>query len=251
MNDFEIGGSDRVYAIPQDPETRQDLLMIDRQTKEDVRIRHRLYVNSDWECNTITLTVIETLARVLHAHIKDSGVGVLDKDYGNVLDFYGLLLVTASNRKNAKAEKNGNINIVFKKGVGVDEIVSDDTPKDMKEQEYIAIEAFCTDVNDEEFTQAMLKVDRMARKQLNDKNGILLPKNFMAVTIARTFMENVYRQLVQKSVLADKQKVTINFNDIVEIHATKNDDGVIISLTPGMAAKLIIKYDGATEREED
>ena len=250
MNDYELGGGDKVFAIPQYPETRQDLLMVDRQTKEDVRIRHRLYINSDWECNTITLTVLETLARVLHAHIKDNGVGILDKDYGNAIDFYGLLLVTASNRKNAKAEKNGNINIVFKKGIGVDAIVSDDTPKDVKDTEYVSMDAFCTDVNDEEFTQAMLKVDRMARKQLNDKNSILLPKNFMAITIARVFIDNLYRQLVQKAVLSDKSKVTINFNDIVEIHATKKDDGVIISLTPGMAGKLIIKYDGVTEREE-
>ena len=58
----EIIGS-KNYIIPMDPETRDDLLSIDRATKEDLRERHRLYLDNDWTCNTIANTVIESLNR--------------------------------------------------------------------------------------------------------------------------------------------------------------------------------------------
>ena len=62
-NMMEMGN--KMYIIPQDVETREDLLNVDRNTKEDIRLKHRLYLNSDWECNTVANTVVEALIKIL------------------------------------------------------------------------------------------------------------------------------------------------------------------------------------------
>ena len=66
----EYEAQSKLYIIPQDGETREDLLCIDRFSKEDLRLKHRLIVNSDWEMNTITNTLLEALIKVLYSQIK-------------------------------------------------------------------------------------------------------------------------------------------------------------------------------------
>lgn len=239
----------KMYIIPQDVETREDLLAIDRATKEDIRLKHRLYLNTDWACNTVANTVVESLVKILYSHIKDNGVRVLDAG-DTELDFYDLIDIAASNKKNEAAEKTGNINVKFRPGRAVDAIVADDTPRENKDFPFVEITAAYSYPDDMERTQAMLKIDKVSRKILADKYSFILPKDFEAVATAVVFIENIYRHLVQKIVLTGKPSAMINFNDIIEFHAAKKGDSIDIRLRPGMGAKLIIKSDEETEEED-
>lgn len=240
----------RMYIIPQDVETREDILNIDRSTKEDIRLKHRLYLNSDWECNTVSNTVVEALVRILYSHIKDNGVHVLDTLDDNELDFYGLLTIAASNKRNESAEKTGNINVKFKPGYRVKEIIELSKNNVNEEYEFIAIDAAYSYPDDTDRTAAVLKVDKIARKVLADKYSLILPKDFQAVATAVVFLENLYKHLIYKVTSTEKTSTMINFNDIIEFHATRKGDEIDIRLRPGMGAKLIIKSDESTEDED-
>lgn len=242
---------DRGPIIPMDPETREDLLNVDRKTKEDLRERHRLYINNDWELTTITTVVIESLVRVLYSQVRNNGVSILSKDYGGVLNYYDLLEIAATYKENAKAEKTGNINVKFGAGSKVDDIISDDVPEKDKENEYMEIVAAYSFPDDEDRTKSIRAVDKVARKTIFDKYNIMLPKDYMAIATSVIYLENLYKYLVQKAVLTGKPSVTINFNDIIEFHAIRKDDKLTIKLRPGMGAKLIIKSDADTEFEDD
>jgi len=241
----------KLYVIPLEEESRQDLLNVDRNTKEDLRRKHRLYTNTDWEGNTIANATVETLIRILYANIKENGVSILATDEDGTLNFYDLLELAASNKVNESAEKNGNINVKFFPGTKVDEIISDDIPREDKTIEYISADAAYSYPDDSDRTKAMLKVDQIARKTLADKYSIILPNNYMAIALTCVFLENIYRELIQKIVLLNKSAVTINFNDLIEFHAIRKKDGVDIKLRPGMGAKLIIKSDESTEADDD
>lgn len=243
----------KMYIIPGDDETRRDILAIDRSTKEVLRQKHRLYCNTDWESNTIATITIETLGKILYSHISDNGVSILDAENGDgaYINFYDLLEVTATNKKNGKAEKNGNINIVFYTGEKVDSIIADNTSNEDRKFEYITAEAAYIFPENADLTTAMLKIDKLARKQLADKYSIILPKDYMAIAATVIFIEELYRELIRKLILTEKNKVTINFNDVIEFHASRKNDGVVINCTPGMGAKLIIKNDMSTEEELD
>lgn len=249
MRDEEMMGT-KMYVRPGNEETRRDLLSIDRNTKEVLRQKHRLYCNTDWECNTIATVAIETVCRVLYSHIVDNGVSILDSDAAPTVNFYDLIEVTAGNKKNSKAEKNGNINVVFYTGDKVESIISDNTAEEDRTFDYIAADAAYSFPDDTDLTTAMLKIDKLARKLLADKYSIILPKDYMAIATTAIFLEELYRELIRKLILTGKPKVTINFNDIVEFHATKKDDGAIVTCTPGMGAKLIIKSDISTEDDD-
>jgi hypothetical protein len=247
----EMSYGSKLYVIPQDEETRRDLLNVDRNTKEDLRNKHRLHVNVDWESNTIANTTIEVLIRVLYANIKENGVSVLNVDDNGMLNFYDLIELAATNKINESAEKNGNINVKFYPGELVDGIIADDVAREDKQYEYISSEAAYSYPDDIDRTNAMLKIDKLARKTLADKYSIMLPKDYMAVATTCVLVENIYRELIQKIVLTNKPAVTINFNDLIEFHAIRKKEGVDIKLRPGMGAKLIIKSDESTEADDD
>ena len=253
MGSLDMSYSDtRLYVIPADQETRDDLLSIDRRTKEMLRMRHHIYANSDWECNTVATVVLETFLKVLYSHIRQNGVTVLSDDADNTLNFYDLIEIAASNKKSESAEKSGNINVKFKPGKDVKDIISDNVPDDQKTVDYInATDAYAY-AEDSALTNAMLKIDHLARKTLKDKYSILFGKNFHAMAITYIFIENLYRHMVTKIVQLDKNSVMINFNNIIEFHAIKKKgNSVEIHLRPGMGAKLIIKSDESTESDDD
>ena len=250
MQELEV--MDKQQPItPHDEENRRDLLNIDRNTKEDLRKRHRLYTNTDWENNTIATVTLETLVRILYTNIKENGVEILNADENGNLNFYDLIELAATNKHNESAEKVGNINVKFFPGDKVKDIIEDDIPREDKEYEYMAADAAYSYPDDSDRTYAMLKIDKLARKVLADKWSIILPKDFMAISTTCIFLENIYRELVQKIVLTGKSSTTINFNEIIEFHAIKTKDGLDIKLRPGMGAKLIIKSDESTEIESD
>ena len=249
---MEYGQTQSVNLIrPQDPSSYEDLAIVDRLSKEDLRLRHRFIINNDWELNTIATTVIESLGKILYSHIHSHGVSVLSDDDDNALNFYDLIEVAATMKINENAEKNGNINIKFRAGDAVDAIVADNVPRSEKEVEFIAADAAYSYPDDPARTEAMLKIDSIARKLVADNRNIMLPKKFQAIAACNIFIENIYRQLTQR-IASGKTTHMINFNDIIEFHAIKKgDDGIEFKLRPGMGAKLIIKSDEATEADDD
>ena len=236
----------QVFVIPPDPQAREDLNQIDRFTKEDVRLRHRLYNNSDWLCNTIAYTVVLSLVGILHTSIRDAGIQVLENGKRR-LNFYDILEIEASNRKNEKAEKTGNIVPVFFPGLKADDIISDDVKREDRQVEYIEASAAYSYPDDPERTAAMLKIDKLARRILADKHQIILPKDYMAIAPTVIMLENTYRYLIDKLLATGKPQVTVNFNDLIEIHALKKGDGVVLTMTPGMVAKRSLKGDDLKE----
>lgn len=246
---FETGT--KMFTIPQEKAAKEDLLCIDRATKEMLRLKHRLYINSDWEANTIATNLIENLIKILYTHIKENGVEILEVEDNGFINFYDLLEISASNKVNEKAEKVGNINVKFRPGSKIKDIISDDIPIEDKTYEVTTMEAAYTFPDDEATTSAMLKVDRISRKMLLDKYSIMLPASWQAIATTCIFLENIYRQLVSKIVLTGKPSSMINFNDIIEFHATRKADGIDVKLRPGMGAKLIIKSDESSEYEDD
>lgn len=246
MFNEELG--DRVPIIPTNPETREDLLNVDRQTKEDLRERHRFYMNNDWDLTTVATVTIECLTRVIYSQVRNNGIQILKKDYGGVLNFYDLLEIAATYKENQKAEKTGNINVKFGPGPRVDDIISEDAKP---ENSYIEAVAAYSFPDDEDRTKSIRNVDKIARKTIFDKYNIMLPKDYQAVAATAIYLEDLFRYIIQKLVLSGKKKVSINFNDIIEFHAEMKNDKACINCTPGLGAKLIIKSDKDTEFEDD
>jgi len=240
------------YVYPIDPESREDILSIDRLTKEHIRLKHRLILQSDWETNTVTNAVMETSLRVMYAQILNMGINILDEDMDNTLVFYDLIEIAASNKYNESAEKTGNINVVFTPGSKVPEIISDNVPMENKQFVYSPVDTAYIINGDEAMTSVMKRIDSIARKLLHDKYSLTLPKDWMAIAAAYTFLENLYHALIQKLVTSDRKTVMINFNDLIEFYAQKDKNGnAQIFIRPGMCAKLIIKSDATTEADED
>ena len=238
----------RVY--PVDPESRDDVLAIDRRTKEDLRLRHRLYMEADWDCNTITHALLANMRRVLNAEICHQGVSILDSSFDNVFSFYDLISIAASNKKNTSAEKMGNINVKFIPGAKVPSIIADNTDNNGESKiEYIKIED-CYKVENEAVTSAMLKIDTMTRREMRDRYNVIMPKDWEAVAVTYVFLEDLYRHIIMKLVASEKNQAMINFNDLIEFHAQKKGDSAQIFIRPGYESKLIIKSDKASEEDD-
>ena len=253
MTEFQGAMSaSRPYVYPIDKESRDDVLIVDRLTKEELRLKHRLYLQTDWESNTVANAVMETALRVMYAQIMNMGVHVLDDDMDNTLIFYDLIEIAASNKKNESAEKTGNINVIFTPGERVKDIISDDTPINERKIEYCDFRKVYTIPDDEALTNVMHRIDTIARKLLLEKYSLALSADWSAIATAYIFLENMYRQLIMKLNASDKKMVIINFNDLIEFYAQKNSNGEAQVFTrPGMGAKLIIKSDATTEADED
>lgn len=236
------------FIIPmEDPETTSDIRSIDRKTKEDVRIEHRILISSDWECNTIATITVETLIGILYSHIVKNGVGVLDETDSDSLNFYDLITISSSYKENTSADKTGNLNIMFLVGKDVEKIIYDED-----EPEYIEPKAKYSFADNIGLTQAFQKIDALARRRLKDNYNILMPKDFTAIGVCYIFMKNLYRFLLLKLSKSESNSIIINFNDILEFYAVKkkdNPEGADIYIRPGMGAKLIIKSDVSTEAD--
>lgn len=244
---FEVP-TGKPYIYPIDPEARNDILSIDRMTKQELRVKHHSFINSDWEANTIATVFVEVMIKSLNSQINNEGIRILDESYNNVLNFYDMLLIAATSKRNESAEKIGNINVKFMPGRLVDEIISRDYDK---EPEFITPEAAYTIEEDEALTSAMLKLDSIVRNILQEKYAIVCPYPWQTVAVTYIFIESLYRTLVQKLVSSGQKKVMINFNEYIEFNASMKDEKVTVSLHPGMAAKLIIKDDGVTEADDE
>lgn len=250
MNDFDVSvdkirGNTILYIIPQDPENKTDLLNVDMATKEDVRRLFKFFVSNNWHCNTIANSVIENLIRSLSLELRNT------RNSNAKINFYDLFEAYVTVKRDENAEKEGNINIAFKALPKMEEIIADNTPREDREYVYTSPAVKFGYGEKDPRTKAMLLLDRISRKELNDKNAIVLPNEWMAISIGYIFIENIIRELIKKITLTNKPSASINFNDNIEFHAIVKNEGLVISMRPGMNAKLLIKSDELTEIEDN
>jgi len=246
--------SRRTCDAPQDPATRDFLYSIDRQTKIDVAEKFGINIDFDWYCNTIANNVIESIIKALAADMQAEMAPRAS------LNFYDLFTAQVTTKRNTKAEKEGNINISFQAGPVAEELISETKRKDqvpveqVKALDYFHIEDPEADQHDVDLmNQAYLAVDQQARYALSQNYGIVLGKGaeMVAFAICYTFIKNIFSGLLlQLGEHPDQTLATVNFNDNIEFHALIKDGGVILSMRPGMNAKLLIKSDAMTEAVE-
>lgn len=250
MSGFDnvLDGGNRMLIFPSNPNDRIDLQAIDQKTKEDLRLRHKIFIQKDWECNTTAYLFISNMCRVINSHILENGVEVLVHAEGSELNFYDLFKVSVTNKKNESAEKTGNINVKFNTEKKADVIIADYENTDNTYIDSKVAYVFPDDIN---LTNAFLKIDELTRLKAKDKFDVIIPNKWMSVAITHIFIENVYRYMIEKIVKTDKNSIMINFNDIIEFHVMRKNDGFMVKLRPGYGAKLIVKSDESTEAEND
>lgn len=245
-NKMEYQLNDRLYIIPQDPENRISLLNVDRHTKEDVRLSHRVFIDHDWQANTIANAYIEMIIQALGMDVKNTG------NANAAWNFYDYMTAHVTVKRNEDAEKEGNINIAFEIGPKVEEIITDDTLPENRAYTLITPEAAFSFPTNPAKNAAYLKIDKVARMSLNEKYSIVIADDWIVTAVAVNFFANIIRELLYEVANSGKKAASINFNDNIECHAVlKGDDKVSIMLRPGMNAKLLIKSDETTEAEDD
>ncbi|MCM1214078.1 MAG: hypothetical protein NC548_06110 [Lachnospiraceae bacterium] len=244
----------RICDAPQDPVTRDFLYAIDRQTKIDVAEQFGVTIDRDWWCNTIANNTVEAIIKALATDMQTEGAPRAS------LNFYDLFIAQVTTKRNTKAEKEGNINISFQAGPTAEALITEVKRKDQQAVEQVrAIDFFHIEDPDadqhelELMNQAYLAVDTQARYAMSQNYGIVLGQNteMVAFAICYTFIKNIFSGLLlQLGENPEQTLATVNFNDNIEFHALIKDGGVILSMRPGMNAKLLIKSDAMTEATE-
>jgi len=249
--------NERLYIIPQDEETRLSILNIDRKTKEDVRNIYKIFTEHDWQNNTTANVLIETL-------IKSLAYEITSDQQNGPLNFFDLFTVSITVKRNEDAEKEGNINISFKPGKEAQRII-ETYDKDIAEDsgvkprlelllypdpttgKFVKNDYF----DSQKEIERLFKIEKATRLDLSDKYTINIPdKSAATITIAYVFIKNIFKYLIEKLKLTNKPSASVNFNDNIEFHALMKGDEILLTMRPGMNAKLLIKSDETTEAEE-
>lgn len=102
----------------------------------------------------------------------------------------------------------------------------------------------------------MAYIDKKASQVLANRYGIYLSEAWVATTVATIVLQSAIKQLTAKMKTTGKKSASINFNDLIELHVSckeneeaEKEGNIIITITPGMEAKLLIKSDEMTETE--
>ena len=239
--------SQRYYVVPEEPATREFLLSVDRRTKGDVEKRFNIHIDHDWYCNTIADQTIEALITSLKMDtVADNCV--------KAINFYNMFTAKVSLKMNENAEKEGNVNISFEPGVDALALISDPIPENEKEYTVQpAEEAFALEGVSEEMIQMYDRLDAFARYSLSSNFGITISSKLhkLCTAVTYVFFENIFRGLLHE--LAENPEVgmsKLNFNDLIEMHASFKDGGVILTMRPGAFGKLTIKSDNIGNVED-
>ncbi len=254
-NNFIV--NERLYIIPQDEETRLAILNIDRKTKEDLRNIYKIWTEHDWQNNTTTNVLVETLIKSLAHEIVNSQKSL-------PLNFFDLFTASVTVKRNEDAEKEGNINVSFNPGKEAKRIIEtydsniqeDDSVRprlelllypDPNTGKFVQNEYF----DSQKEVERLWRIEKATRLELSEKYTINIPdKSASTITIAYVFIKNIFRYLIEKMKLTNKQSASVNFNDNIEFHALMKNNEILLTMRPGMNAKLLIKSDETTEAEE-
>lgn len=258
--DFNV--TERMLIIPQQEENRQFLLSVDRRAKELARKKFLLFIEYDWQANTIATCTLSNLINILRLNIIGQSSDILnilseDEDHSQYVNLLGLLKIIPTIRSNNRAEKAGSINCKFIPGPRIEEIIGDNTPREMSGdiEKYKPEEYYLT--GDNKRDSAWEKFDKLVRMELSSKYKIMLPHHFDAIAITDCYLESLYRELILRLAASNGEEFSIstNVNDYFEIYAISTMDangalGVKFTMTPGMYGKKGIKDDFTTENED-
>lgn len=261
MNVFDYSGSQRIRrsaVIPQDADTIRFLYDVDCQTKCDVESHFDPcpIINYDWHCNTIANATVEGFIKSLNTDMKEHMAKTAQ------LNFYNLFSIKVTTKVNEDAEKEGNINVSFYPGPTAIELISLDKPDvEVPKTKTTFGEFFKIEIPDEDtsvveaINAKYADIEQYIRYGLSNNYGIAIPTDnaFMTFAICYHFILNIFRKLLRElGANPDQNQVSVNFNDLIEFHASRNEnDEVILVMRPGLTAKLLIKSDETTEDEDD
>ena len=248
--DFEYGGHrsySRNYIIPQDPHDYKILEAVCNRTREDVYSRYQFPIDDTWIINTIANSFLETMLHVLSYTMKSQSM-----NDGIGIDFYDILRITVSYKKNESAEKEGNINVFFEPGERIERLISEGPVLEYTGDPVALKDAF--GVEDPEENKFYLDLDSKARYEIAQTYALRMRHEYQAIAITYTFFVDLFSELLVRAaaeskdaVEGDETLVTVNFNDNVEIHCAVKDGLAQFMMRPGKNAKLIIKSDALTE----
>lgn len=231
--------------VPTTDENLRFFGNVERKTKELLRKRFKINVTSDWEIYTISITTIHSACILLASKMRSN---FWEPDS---VEFYDMLTVGSSNRKNNKAEKTNNINCIFVAGDAIEKISSD--PDNFWNQPQMrAADAFLPDSQDPEFPwnwKELRAIAKNAAYMLSYNHGISVAERDLAIILATAyvFLENCYKQLIIDTVSREDKlitKVTYELGTLIRLNGRESDNQTItIELTPGPGAKKIIKDD--------
>lgn len=247
MKSFEADfySNKKLLVIPQEPDAFAKLQSIDRKTRYDCGAKYGIVSGSDWQMNTIANECLENLIQFLALGMQTSAT--------TAINFYDLFFVKATNRISEKADKEGNINIVFQPGPRAIELISLPEPLKIETQVKAKDEFMFPDPEgaDRDIQETFRRIDQAARYQLAKKYRLMMldDMDYAAIAVLDQFVLNLFTYMLYE--LGQDPKLTmssINFNDNVEFHALREgDDKIMLTMRPGMNAKLLIKADNATE----
>ena len=252
------------FEIPNDAEMHEKLKEVDEKSIIEAESR-KMRGFCSWMFTTVATVYLENLVKFLS--LKMTGeIGE------SSIDFCDLISCSASTRTNEDAEKEGNINISFRPGDFILNLLESDIDKeefiniirdeykipselpDMKEIHSAVIEKF------DESMKILYTIDKTAQKEIYEKNGFVLPDPWLATKIAFIYVKQIYIHLLR--LMEDGSRAaSINFQDLIEFHCrlvneNSNEDGseervLKFILRPGVNAKLFIKSDEITEFGEE
>lgn len=240
--------------IPQDPIERERLKAIDEQTKVDVDLKYDIITNQTWHCTTITDTVIRCFVRQLHEDMLQSGSRMAR------LNFYDVFSAAATIRSNEKAEKEGNLIVFFSPGPVAEDLIKNPVEKNVENDgkkisafDFFRIEDPDDEIGEEALTDIndyYLALDKAVRYSLSQNYGISLSDRciYHTFAIAYHYILNIFRRVLQD--LEDepsKNLASLNFDNLIEFHARREEDGYHLYMRTGYQGKLSIKDDNLTE----
>ena len=107
---------------------------------------------------------------------------------------------------------------------------------------------------DEDWRDAINRVDSMARTILGREYHIVLTHNLQATTIAYVYMSQIFAYLKEQMEMTGDTAVNFNFLDLIEAGITlrrsleaEKEGNLGPTVSPGYQAKLLIKSDAMTE----
>lgn len=249
--DHDFLSTRKLMVIPQDPESHEKLLNVDRKTANEISSKYQIGGMRDWMANTIANTTLETILDKIALAAKKI-VGGEDNEIP-AFNFYDLFFVKITNRVSEDADKEGNLMVVFMPGPKAYELISATESPELGDVVHPRDDFGFPE--DKAKHEAYQQVDRMARFILANKYRQTLSDGleFSALAITYRFFLNIFEYLLYElGQDPDKSLASINFNDNVEIHAMRaNETDVKFSMRPGMNAKLLIKSDDSTEQDLD
>ena len=251
----------RGVLIPQDPEERERLKVIDTQTKIDVDLKFNIITNQQWHCNTITDTVLRCFIRQLREDMINAKCRMAR------LNFYDVFSAAATIRSNEKAEKEGNLIVFFTPGPTAEDLIKNPVPKNLENsgehsnQKNDPLKFFTIEdpdgVIDEDalldMNQYYFELDKTVRYALSQNYGISLSDRcvYHTFAIAYCFILNIFRKILQE--LDDSPEsnlASLNFNNLIEFHARREELGYRLYMRTGSQGKLLIKDDNLTEDDD-